>query len=62
MSGRNNSVQRAIQLAASRYSPQQWLALPPGQRTRAIYHELRQLDTAVTQAESVREEDALSTV
>jgi len=43
---RNNAVQRAVALVASRYSVQEWEELPPRQKTHAIYIELRQLDAA----------------
>jgi hypothetical protein len=36
----------AIARATSKYSPDEWFCLPPSQRTRAIYHELQQLDAA----------------
>ena len=36
----------AIARAASKYTPLEWFELPSGQRTRAIYLELRQLDAA----------------
>ena len=36
----------AIARAASKYAKHEWFELPPSQRTRAIYRELRQLDAA----------------
>jgi hypothetical protein len=44
----DNAVQLAIARAASNYRPQEWFELPSSQRTRAIYHELRQLDAAAS--------------
>ena len=38
----------AIARAASKYAPHEWFELPPSQRTRAIYRELRQLDAAAS--------------
>jgi hypothetical protein len=36
----------AYQLARSRFSSEQWLALPPQQVTQAIYEAMRELDAA----------------
>ena len=38
----------AIARAASKYAEHEWFELPPSQRTRAIYSELRQLDAAAS--------------
>lgn len=37
-------VLQAITNVTSRYSPEDWWALAPRQRTRAIYEEIRKLD------------------
>jgi hypothetical protein len=39
-------VQKAIDLASAPYSAHQWLELPTGHRSAAIYRELRRLDAA----------------
>jgi hypothetical protein len=41
-----SAVLVAIARAASNYEPHEWFELPSSQRTRAIYHELQQLDAA----------------
>ena len=43
-----NVVLVAIARAASKYAKHEWFELPPSQRTRAIYRELRQLDAAAS--------------
>ena len=49
MAGKQESVVLvAIARAASKYGPLEWFGLPPSQRTRAIYRELRQLDAAAS--------------
>jgi hypothetical protein len=41
-------VLEAIARAASNYPPHEWFELPSSHRTRAIYHELQQLDAAAS--------------
>jgi len=49
----------AIARAASHYEPQEWFGLPSSQRTRAIYHELQQLDAAASRRlQDVRDQSA----
>jgi hypothetical protein len=43
-----SAVQVAIARAASHYAPHEWFELPSSQRTRAIYRELQQLDSAAS--------------
>ena len=40
----------AIARATSKYSPDEWFGLPSSERTRAIYHELQELDAAAVSA------------
>ncbi|HTI79418.1 MAG TPA: hypothetical protein VL614_03085 [Acetobacteraceae bacterium] len=44
MTGRDPFVLTAIRNVEGRHSPYEWWALPPRQRTEAIYAELRRLD------------------
>jgi hypothetical protein len=48
-------VLAAIARAASKYAPHEWFGLPPSQRTRAIYRELRQLDAALAASGRLQE-------
>jgi hypothetical protein len=38
-------VQRAVEVASGKYSPELWWSLKPQERVAAIYAEVRRLDT-----------------
>jgi hypothetical protein len=49
MGGRDPFVMKAIRNVVGRQSSEQWWAMPPSQRTQAIYAEIRRLDAETLQ-------------
>jgi hypothetical protein len=43
-----DTVQRAIEAAQRKYSPDVWLVMRPEERTAAIYEEIRRMDAEAT--------------
>ena len=50
----SDSFNEAYRLARSRFTTEQWLALPPQQVTEAIYQAMRELDAATASQIAIR--------